>query len=358
MPIKSTSLAFSLINASRSASSPAGELVSRSEMLAALKMLGTSISRDEFETVLQRTSASTRLTGEARREVNRFLARGADTTQTDSYPAPRGMDMVMEVFESPRSQAGSLVTKDEVSALLKMATDTPDVDTVAGVAHLLKRLEGLPAEQVEAGVIDLVKGFFQSQPAPEAFSQGFEAIRGELFVPGTTMADVTPLGVLGSGASLSDVRTALGLPETSRDAVQPFDDWAGGLRMSNAEQEKFEKLRAFLENSLRDVQVYTLGDAVYVLGRSGPEPTIEALPEAERSRVITNSAGTPYDVRIVADGQAEFSNPGAGNWSRLTVDRTSSDPFWVGVRELETAVRERVVNPAFDTSGVVGLRLR
>ncbi|MCU0696946.1 MAG: hypothetical protein MUC96_10485 [Myxococcaceae bacterium] len=357
MPIKSTSLAFSLINASRSASSPAGELVSRSEMLAALKMLGTSISRDEFETVLQRTGASTRLTGEARREVNRFLARGADASETDSYPAPKGMDMVMEVFESPRSQSGSLVTKDEVGALLKMATDTPDVDTVAGVAHLLKRLEGLPSEQVEAGVLDLVRGFFTSQPAPEAFVQGFEAIRGDLFIPGMNVREATALGVLGSGATLTDVRTALGLPETSRDAVQPFDDWAGGLRMSTTEQEKFEKLRGFLENSLRDVQVYTLGDSLYVLGRSGPEATIESLPLGERTGRASNSGGT-YDVRIVSEGQLEWSPAGANSWTRAAIERTNTDSFWVAARELEASVREKLTNPAFDTSGVVGLKLR
>jgi hypothetical protein len=358
VPIKSTSLAFSLINASRSASSPAGELVSRSEMLAALKMLGTSISRDEFETVLQRTSASTRLTGEARREVNRFLARGPESSETDSYPAPKGMDMVMEVFESPRSQAGSLVTKDEVSALLTMATDTPDVDTVAGVAHLLKRLEGLPTEQVEPGVVDLVRGFFKSQPAPEAFTQGFEAIRGELFVPGMTMSNAATLSVLGSGAGLSDIRTALGAAETNRDTVQPFDDWAGGLRMSNSEQAQFEKLRAFLENSLRDVQVYTLGDSLYVLGRSGPEPTIESLPEAERSAVISNNVGTPYDVRLVGNGQLEYSARGANSWTRANIERTATDPFWTTARQLEASVLGKLVDPKFDTAGVVGLKLR
>lgn len=351
MPIKSTTLALTVINASRAPTSSGGEKVTKAELKNALSMLGKNITPDEFATATERVGNSQRLTAEAKREFARFRAAGPNATgEAEAYPAPEGYGLVITAFENPLSQGGARISNDEIDAILSTANNFPDGDTVAGVSAVLARLEALPANKVEAGVLAKVKAWFKERPAPEAFTTAFDAVRGNIFVPGVDAAAIRTVGVAGASASLADVRTSLGLTEQATDSVVSFDEWASTLEMSPEQQVKFEALRVFGEDNLRDVSVYKLGTALYALGRTGePGVAIEALPKADRSTNI-NFQGTNYAVTITAAGKLTYNNGAEQN-----INTTDNGAFWTQVRAFEKQVAAKAA--AVETGAIVGLKL-
>jgi hypothetical protein len=351
MPIKSTTLAFTVINATRAPTSPGGAKITKAELKNALSMLGKNITPDEFTTSVERTGTGDKLTAEAKREFARFKAAGANATgEAESYPAAEGYALVMTAFENPLSQGGARISNDEIDAILFTADNFGDGDTVAGLSAVLARLQALPADKVEAGVVDKVKAWFKERPAPTEFTNAFNAVRGSIFVPGVDPAAIRTVAVSGSSASLADVRTSLGLTAQATDSVTSFDDWASNLTMTPDQQAKFENLRVFSEDNLRDVNVYKVGNALYALGRTGePGAAIETLPKAERSANITANGAT-YAITITAAGKYTYNNG-----AEQAINATDTNPFWVAVRNLEKQVAAKAA--AVETGAIVGLKL-
>lgn len=172
--MKTSQVALGFIFGALDRNSRGGAKITAGEVRDAFSMFKANdgvVSKDEFEAVKARASLYTvaNSTKGARDAVKRFLADGfTSTDKTGEISSIKAFDVMLQKFDNSASSEGKRITADELGAMVTIATNYPDADTVQAMTQVQAKLAALPKGRVAPEGLKLVADWLARQAPSKA----------------------------------------------------------------------------------------------------------------------------------------------------------------------------------------------